>query len=119
MSIYKSLAAELEHYGERITITSEAGESVIKGILQPLLYKNKMYISGSQLPSGFFDSGHYLLICPPDAELPVLGAVFLEAQGKRFILKRSEKVKSKSQVFYVWAVLCPYEEPVKEDSDGI
>lgn len=115
MSIYRSLCGELERFGEKITITTEQGQNKVKGILQPLLYKNKMYISGKQLPSGYFDMGHYLLICPPEVKLPVVGNAFLECGGKRYILKRSEVVKEKGRELYLWAVVCPYVEPVKED----
>lgn len=115
MSIYKSILRELSKYGESLTVTTESGSLRIKGILQPLLYKNKMYLGGTQLPDGFFDSGYYMLICPPEVKLPVLGTAFLESKDKKYILKRSETVRVKSEDIYVWAVLMPYGEPAKED----
>ena len=115
MSIKRSLLGELERFGETITVTTEQGQKTIKGILQPLLYKNKMYISGKQLPSGYFDMGHYLVICPPEIKLPVVGNAFFECGGKRYILKRSEVVKEKGRELYLWAVLCPYAEPSEEE----
>ena len=115
MSIYKSVISGLRHYGETITITTEKGVSVVKGIMEPLLYKNKLYLGGKQLPHGYFDSGNYLLICPPEAQLPTIGTAFVEAKGRRFVLKRSEVVTAKSEAFYTWAVLMPYSEPCEED----
>ncbi|MBQ7385768.1 MAG: hypothetical protein IJW04_04580 [Ruminococcus sp.] len=115
MSIYKSITEELRRFGEDITVTTENGIRVVKGILEPLLYKNKLYLGGKQLPHGYFDSGNYLLICPPEAKLPVLGTAFVEAKGRKFILKRSEIVTARSEDFYVWAVLMPYSEPKEED----
>ncbi len=115
MSIYKSILTELKRYGEHLTITTEKGKLRVKGILQPLLYKNKMYLGGTQLPDGYFDNGCYLLICPPEAKLPVLGSAFVENSGKKYILKRSETVNIKAQSLYVWAVLTPYGEPLEED----
>ncbi len=115
MSIYKSIITELRRFGEDITVTTENGKTVVKGILEPLLYKNKLYLGGKQLPHGYFDSGNYLLICPPEANLPVLGTAFVEAKGRKFILKRSEIVTARSEAFYIWAVLMPYGEPKEED----
>lgn len=115
MSIYKSVLKELSRLGESITVTTEKGKFKVKGLIQPLLYKNKLYLGGKQLPDGFFDGGCYLLICSPEVRLPVLGTAFFEAGGKKYILKRSETVKSSSQALYTWAVLSPFNEPTKED----
>lgn len=115
MSIYNSVIESLGRYGETITVTTEKGVRVIKGIMEPLLYKNKLYLGGKQLPFGYFDSGNYLLICPPEANLPVLGNAFVEAKGRKFFLKRSEAVIAKGEALYIWAVLMPYGEPAEED----
>lgn len=115
MSIYQSVLTELRRFGEKITVTTEAGSFVTKGILQPLLYKNKMYVGGKHIPDGYFDTGHYLLICTPDVDIPVLGTAFFEHNGKRFVLKRSETVRINSTALYSWAVVSPYREPAEED----
>lgn len=115
MSVYKSILTELKKYGESLTVTTEKGSRRVKGILQPLLYKNKMYLGGTQLPDGYFNGGYYLLICPPEACLPVLGSAIVENSGKKYILKRSETVTLKNESLYVWAVLTPYGMPLEED----
>lgn len=115
MSIYKSVVQSLGRYGERITVTTENGVRVVKGIMEPLLYKNKLYLEGKQLPHGYFDSGNYLLICPPDANLPTFGNAFVEAKDRKFVLKRSETVTEKGEALYIWAVLMPYTKPKEED----
>ncbi len=119
MSIYKSVLNEISKYGEKITVTTENGSFKIKGLLQPLLYKNKLYLGGKQLPDGYFDSGHYLLICSAEVKMPVLGTAFFETRGEKFTLKRSETVSVCSKDFYIWAVLMPYTEPVREEFDEI
>ena len=115
MSIYKSIVQSLSRYGENITVTTEKGAAEVKGILEPLLYKNKLYLGGKQLPFGYFDSGNYLLICTPEVKLPTTGTAFVEAKDRKFVLKRSEIVTAKGEAFYIWAVLMPYNEPVEED----
>lgn len=115
MSIYRSVSQELKRFGESVTVTTTAGKFSVKGILQPLLYKNKMYLGGEQLPEGYFDTGHYLFICPPEVKLPVLGTAFLESKGQKYVLKRSETVTVNGEALYIWAVLSPYKEPSEED----
>ena len=115
MKILRDIAKEIEKFGETITVTSEKGKFTVKGILEPLLYKNKMYFYGKQVPTGFFDIGHYLLICPPSLSLPTIGTVFFETKDRKLILTRSEAVKVKSKPGYVWAVLAPFVEPKEEE----
>lgn len=115
LMIFESIAKELGTYGENITITGENGQVRVKGIIEPLLYKNKMYLGGSQLATGFFDRGHYLLICPPCVNIPTTGTVLFETEDNKYLLKRSERVRANSQDVYVWAVLCPYTAPSEEE----
>ncbi len=115
MSIYTSVFNELKKYGERVTVTTEEGKTSFTGVLEPLLYKNKLYLGGKQLPQGLFDCGNYLLICHGGVKLPVFGTAFVEAQGKKFVLKRSETVTVSSKPVYVWAVLSPFVKPKEED----
>lgn len=115
MSILRCVRRELARYGETIMITDSDGQRTVRGILEPLLYKNKMYIGGKHVPTGLFDRGHYLLICPPEARIPTCGSVFFECKSGRYMLKRSEVVKVFAKPLYTWAVLCPYKEDIKEE----
>lgn len=115
MSIYGSICRELKKFGENLTVTTEKGSFSVKGVLQPLLYKNKLYLGGKQLPQGFFDGGHYLLICPPEVKLPTLGTALAETKDRKFNLIRSETVTSADKALYIWAVLAPCSEAIRED----
>lgn len=115
MRILDGVTRQLNRYGEEITVTTEKGSFKTKGILEPLLYKNKMYLGGKQIPDGYFDTGHYLLICPANITIPRLGTAFFQAGDSRYILKRSEIVRMNSENIYIWAVLSPYKKLVEED----
>lgn len=108
MNIRLGLEKELSTFGRNITVTTEQGSGIIRGIIMPLLYKNKIYISGKRLPEGYFDSGHYLLICESSVKLPVTGTAFFECDQKRYVLKRSESVGYMDKPLYIWAVLETY-----------
>ena len=115
MSILSSICRELKKFGETLTITTEERSSSVKGVLQPLLYKNKLYLGGKQLPQGFFDGGHYLLICSPEVKLPNLGTALVETKDRKFTLVRSETVTVAGRSLYIWAVLAPCSEAIRED----
>lgn len=118
MSIRLSLVKEIEAFGQSLTVTTVQGSRKIKGILVPLLYKNKMYISGKQLPEGYFDSGHYMLICLPEAKIPISGIAVFESKTKRYVLKRSETVDYMDKPLYIWAVLEPYHGEREDDFEA-
>lgn len=115
MSIYKSIASEIKAYGEKVKVISENGAFETKGIFQPLLYKNKLYLGGELTPDGFYDAGHYLLICPADVYIPTLGDVVFVVNREKYMLKRSQVVRSGGRDLYVWAVVHPCNQPVEEE----
>ena len=117
MSVIWKVSAELKRFGEDITITTEEGVVRTRGFVAPLLYKNKMYLAGTQLPEGFCDGGHYLFILPPDVKLPILGTAFFQCKDEKYVLKRSEKISVNSRGVYVWAVVTPFKETLEDDSD--
>ena len=114
MSIYGSVCTQLEKYGEKVTITTEDGTFSTMAIVEPLLYKNKLYLRGKQLPQGCFDNGNYLMIGQPDVKLPVTGAAFVETKDRIFFLVKSETVNLEAKPVYVWAVLEPYVKPEED-----
>lgn len=76
-------------------------------IIQPLRYKNKMYLNGSQTEIGFEGRKQFLLLCPA-------GVVFdgyhrSEAMvilgGYRYLVDRAEAVKIGNKVVYNWAIV--------------
>lgn len=117
MSIFSTIMREIERIGENVTVTTEAGSFRAKGILTPLLYKNKMYLAGTQLPEGFCDGGHYLLIMPAYVKIPVLGTAMFQCGDDRYVLKRSERVQVDSHGVYVWAVVTPYVVTMEDERD--
>lgn len=76
-------------------------------ILQPLRYKNKMYLSGSRTEIGFEARKQFLLICP--AEITLGGYRNTEAMvifdGYRYIVDRAESVYVGNKVAYNWAIV--------------
>lgn len=76
------------------------------GFIQPLRYKNKMYLAGVKTRIGYNSEGHYLYIGPPEYDLTVAGAdTLLSAGGVDYRIDRAEKVYRGAEVFYIWAIV--------------
>lgn len=94
--------------GRKIALISENGETKaeFKAMIQPLRYKNKMYLDGIYTEIGFNSQGHYLYIGPPEIDLTELeDRDHLFADGTKYQIDRAEKVYMGEKVFYIWAII--------------
>ena len=74
--------------------------------LQPLRYKNKMYLNGINTQIGFNAQGHYLFIGPPDHDLTALSTrATLHIDGCSYLVDRAEKVYCGDKPYYIWAIV--------------
>lgn len=103
-----NLTSMFEKYGQEIVLkgSDEWSSPVFGGFIQPLRYKNKMYLNGVNTVIGFNSQGHYLYIGPPNHDLSQLtDEQWVEADGKKFTVDRCEKVYFKNEVVYIWAII--------------
>ena len=97
-----------DRFGREIILRDTDGwqSPVFHGFIQPLRYKNKMYLNGVNTVIGFNSEGHYLYIGPPNHDLSSLtGEYWIESNGKKFTVDRCEKVYFKNTVIYIWAIV--------------
>lgn len=74
--------------------------------LQPLRYKNKMYLYGINTQIGFNAQGHYLYIGPPDHDPTDLSArASLHVGDRAYLIDRAEKVYCGEKLYYIWAIV--------------
>ena len=101
-----TLKSMLEKYGQEVTLKTDDGWSspIFVALIQPLRYKNKMYLNGVNTVIGFNSQGHYLYIGPPDHD-PEKERCHVESNGKKYTVDRWEKVYFKNEVIYVWAII--------------
>ncbi len=99
--------ALLQQYGREVSLCTENSvKHSFKALIQPLRYKNKMYLDGIYTEIGFNSQGHYLYIGPPDIDLTVAAdGEFLTADGISYQIDRAEKVYNGDKVFYIWAII--------------
>lgn len=101
-----TLNSMFEKYGQEVTLKTEDGWSspIFGAFIQPLRYKNKMYLNGVNTVIGFNSQGHYLYIGPPDHD-PKFESGYIESNGQKFTVDRRERVYLKNEVVYIWAII--------------
>ncbi len=103
-----TLTSMFEKFGKNVTLKgpNNWSSATYGGFIQPLRYKNKMYLNGVNTVIGFNSEGHYLYIGPPDHDVTILTKNHhIESSGKKFTVDRGEKVYVKNEVVYIWAII--------------
>lgn len=93
-------------YARRVEIHDGGTTKTCKAFIQPLRYKNKMYLDGIYTEIGFNSQGHYLYIGPPKPDLTILSdSGYISADGTDYRIDRAERVYIGEEVFYIWAII--------------
>ena len=104
----KQVQRLIDAVGRSVYITDGSWHSrTYNAVIQPLRYKNKMYLNGEVNDLGHYAEGFYLYVGPADISLANLSvhATFTTSDGKRYKLERWESVFYKEEALYTWAVL--------------
>lgn len=117
MKIVNGVSIMINRYGESIKIVNGKKVKKAKAVIQPLMYKNKMYLNGISMDAGDFDGGHYQMIAPAQTDFGNFKTVRIEAKNFTYIIKRVEMIRAGDKDLYIWAVLTPYY-PAGEDDYG-
>ncbi len=92
--------------GRNVSFFDEGKEQSFKALIQPLRYKNKMYLDGIYTEIGFNSQGHYLYIGPPSPDLTLASDKgYLVADSVSYQIDRAERVYNGDTVFYIWAII--------------
>lgn len=78
----------------------------MNAFINPLRYKNKMYLYGVNTEIGYNSQGHYLYIGPPEPDLTAAQeGSYVACGSKKYRIDRAEKVYKGNEVFYIWAII--------------
>ena len=96
-----------EKLGVQITVSNGENTVIFNGFLQPLRYKNKIYLSGVPTELGYDGLNKYLLIAPCE-----VGESWLEnkeytiqCEGNTFSTDHCEPVYLGKNILYYWAIV--------------
>lgn len=117
MGIISSISETIERYGGIVNIETNGKRLSSKGFVEPLRYKNKIYIGGEYHRLGFRRTEKYLFVGPSDVDLCENESV-IETQGNKYIVKRCEKYFVKDIPIYMWAILVPFGSGLEDDYES-
>lgn len=104
----KAPKALFKKSGVRLTIKRD-GEEVtsFNAFLQPLRYKNKIYLRGVATELGYDSLKKYLLISPADVDLGEVdgSSLSLFYEDKNLSIDHTEKVYLGKSPYYTWSIV--------------
>ncbi|HHW45537.1 MAG TPA: hypothetical protein GXX17_01330 [Clostridiales bacterium] len=108
MGLKYALDRIIEKYGVPVTTHGSGGRFETHAFIQPLRYKNKMYIDLDMDRMGKVDEGCYLYIGKADVPLEFKSQqTEITSPLGNFVVARSEKVCIGTDALYIWAILNP------------
>ena len=108
MNVTQDIKQIMERFGRQARLCLPDGwQSENYGaFIQPLRYKNKMYLGGVNTRIGFNREGYYLYLGPPGHDLTALPHGAWIAHGEeRYTIDRAELVYFGDEPSHVWAVV--------------
>ncbi len=97
----------IEKFGIDMSLFVSGGyDSTFKALLQPLRYKNKIYLSGVPTELGYDSLQKYLLITTPDIPLELVdgNSYILYYNDHQYSIDHCEKVYFGDTPLYYWAI---------------
>ena len=108
LNIEKSVERILKLAGEEYTVVCEGVESKVRAIIQPMRYKNKLYIEMPRGELGIKDTECFLYLGSPSVNFS--GKEFdtiIVSNDRSYNVSRAEQIKMGDRTVYIWAVLSP------------
>lgn len=96
-----------DKYGVTVLSSGEEDSVEFPAFLQPLRYKNKIYLSGVPTELGYDGLNKYLLIAPPEVDIAYLesGDYTLSFGEDTFATDHCEPVYLAKKHLYYWAIV--------------
>ena len=101
-------ATTLHTYGRKAFLFDNKGNLICESrcLIQPLRYKNKLYLEGIPTDIGTNEAGCYLFLAPPEFDLGSAGRNGYVSDGENdYHIDRYEKIYLKNKVYFIWAII--------------
>ena len=98
----------LKKYGQPVKLDWPDGTSTESyALIEPLRYKNKMYLEDKRVALGIGDMSYYLYLGPAGHDLSVLDAdeYMLKSGNEKYVVTRAERLYYSDGIAYIWAVI--------------
>lgn len=101
-----SVIKSIQIYGEDIAVINDDNKVSTRAFIEPLHYRNKIYVGGEYRNLGMEYSEKYLYVGIPDIPL-IENKTIIERKDKKYLVKRVERYYVGEQIAYIWAILIP------------
>lgn len=101
-----SVIKSIQTYGEDIAVINDNDTVSTRAFIEPLRYRNKIYIGGGYRTLGMKHSEKYLYVGIPDITL-VENKTIVKRKDNEYLVKRVERYYVGEQIAYTWAILIP------------
>ena len=117
MSIFNSVGETIKRYGSKVKIEHNGDTVNTSAFVEPLRYRNRIYIGGQYHVLGRNRREKYLYIGSANHRL-VENKSVIETHGNKYIVKRSETYYIKDFPLYEWAILTPFGARAEDDYES-
>ena len=101
-----SVIKSIQTYGEDVTVINDDDTVLARAFIEPLRYRNKIYIGGGYRTLGMKHSEKYLYVGIPDIPL-VENKTIVKRKDNEYLVKRVERYYVGEQIAYTWGILIP------------
>ena len=99
----------IQNFGMSVYLKNNAdwNSPIFNAFIQPLRYKNKLYMSGDFTPIGRNPQDVYLYIGPKSHDLTKFDSSYriCDSDGNTYMIERAEKITFKNEIVYIWAII--------------
>lgn len=96
-------------FGRSVFLQGEDGwkSPIFNAFIQPLRYKNKLYVEGVHTPIGVNKYDNYSYMGPVSHDITKLDSSFrlVDSDKTKYIIDKSEKIYFGDSPVYIWAVI--------------
>lgn len=114
MSLFNCVDREIGRFGSQVRILQDEGFIETRAFVEPLRYRNKIYIGGEYRMLGMLRREKYLYVGKSSHRLTENKSVIV-SHGEKYLVKRCETYYVKDTPVYEWAILVPFGEERKDD----
>lgn len=92
--------------GDMEIIINDAEPITVNAIIQPLRYKNKMYIDYDRTELGIKDNSLFVYLGPEEPNITGVGNnIIIKFDGRMYTVKRADKIRVNKNTAYIWGIL--------------
>ena len=106
MNVMPSVIKSIQTYGEDVTVINDDNKVSTRAFIEPLRYRNEIYVGGEYRNLGMEYSEKYLYVGIPDITL-VENKTIVKRKNNEYLVKRVERYYVGEQIAYTWGILIP------------